>query len=71
MRPLLGGMASGAGIGIGGGGSGSFNLLSNGGVNNNGGSMMAGMGSITMEPLGIILHGEIFPLNHYTIFRLL
>ena len=62
----MGGMASGAGIGIGigGGGSGSFNLLSNGGVNNNGGSMMAGMGSITMEPLGIILHGEIFLLNY-------
>jgi len=66
MRPLLGGMASGAGIGIGigGGGSGSFNLLSNSGVNNNGGLMMAGMGAIMMEPLGIIKHSEIFLLNY-------
>jgi hypothetical protein len=45
MRPLLGGS------------SGNFNLLSNGAHNNNGGSM-AGIG--TMEPLGIILHGECF-----------
>jgi hypothetical protein len=66
MRPLLGGMASGAGIGIGGGSSGNFNLLSNGANNN--GSSMAGMG-LTMEPLGIILHGE-FSSPCFSTFRL-
>ena len=64
MRLLLGRMASGAGIGIGRGGSGSFNLMSNSGFNNNGGLMMVGMGLITIEPLGIILHSEIFFLNY-------
>jgi hypothetical protein len=61
MGPLLGEIVSEASIGIGGGGSGNFNLLSNGGVNNNCGSMMGGMGLTVMEPLGIVL--QFFLLN--------